>query len=244
MLDARRRVLVVNPGRTPCLRARSTTSRSRIPLLRTCAAARDGRAARNEAGRGRREALRAKALRQGACRLFRMRGGRGLGSVGRCVRRGSPFPCCHDPALFARADALFARAAHEGPGAALPSLNGLLCRTARCRRRGRRQRAGMRGAGRPRGGRCGLPLRGRSAIARPYRRSRTWRPSRGTSRYALVRAFKRELGITPVPLPHGRCAIIACEEPACEQALHARRSCCEALRASPTRPIWGACSAT
>ena len=57
------------------------------------------------------------------------RGGEGTvaGSDGRAMRAPRfAVPVLHDPALFARADALFARAAHEGPGA-LAELDGLLC---------------------------------------------------------------------------------------------------------------------
>lgn len=101
-------------------------------------------------------------------------------------------PVLHDPALFARADAFFTRAAHEGP-AALFDLDGLL-------------RALLDAADAAAGGAraCAEPG-GPVAAARTFVDARyadrialeDMAAVAGTSRYALVRAFKRELGITP-----------------------------------------------
>ena len=115
------------------------------------------------------------------------------GSDGRAMRAPRfAVPVLHDPALFARADALFARAAHEGPGA-LAELDGLLCALLA---------AADAAAGSARA--CAEPG-GPVAAARTFVDARyadrialeDMAAVAGTSRYALVRAFKRELGITP-----------------------------------------------
>ena len=101
-------------------------------------------------------------------------------------------PVLRDPALFERADAFFKRGAHEG-APALDELDGLL-------------RALLDAADAAAGGaRACAELGGPVAAARAFVDKRyaerialeDLAAVARTSRYALVRAFKRELGITP-----------------------------------------------